>query len=157
AFYETATMVGPGGRAFALTQHLARLQRYDAAGQFELGWFVDSKGGLVSLGLTTDGKIAVAAWRTRRVEFFDPDGSSARPSTPFTGGANILMNRHLGPSEYHVDGVAFETPAVANNPVVRWNTLLLFPLWHPSVAWFLGACGILLTIIGRRGKLWWQK
>lgn len=74
AFYETATIVGPSGRTFAFTQHLSRLQRYDLAGRFEAGWFVASAGGKVAIGVTTDGKIAVAAWRPRHVEFFNPDG-----------------------------------------------------------------------------------
>src|SRR5262245_36635293 len=118
AFYETATIVGPAGRTFALTQHLSRLQRYDLAGHFEAGWFVNSAGGKVSIGVTTDGKIAVAAVRTRRVEFFNPDGSPAGPSKPFTTEPKNLMSGYLQPAEYRVDGVAFEAPTVAKNPSV---------------------------------------
>jgi hypothetical protein len=153
AFYETATIVGPAGRTFAFTQHLSRLQRYDLAGRFEAGWFVDSAGGKVAIGVTTDGKIAVAAVRTRRVEFFNPDGSFAGPSRPFTRDPKNWSD-YLRPSEVRVDGVTFETPTVAKNPSVRWNTLLLFPLWGPEVAWFLGACGLLAGIVATRGRFW---
>jgi hypothetical protein len=153
AFYETATIVGPAGRTFAFTQHLSRLQRYDLAGRFEAGWFVDSAGGKVAIGVTTDGKIAVAAVRTRRVEFFNPDGSFAGPLRPFTRDPKNWSD-YLQPSEVRVDGVTFETPTVAKNPSVRWNTLLLFPLWGPEVAWFLGACGLLAGIVATRGRFW---
>jgi hypothetical protein len=157
AFYETAAIVGPGGQTFTLTQHLARLQRYDKAGHFEAGWFVDSKGGAVSLGTTTDGKIAVAAARSRRVEFFNPDGTTERPSMEFTRATKELMGRYLEPSEYRVDGATFETPVVVNNPAVRWNTLLLLPLWNPVIAWLLLGGGIVAAVIAGRGKLWSQK
>ena len=157
AFYETTTIAGPAGQTFALTQHLARLQRYDLAGRFEAGWFVGSRGGKVSIGVTTDGKIAVAAARTRRVEFFNPDGSPAGPPRPFTRESENLMSEYLQPSEYRVEGVTFETPSAAKNPSVRWNTLVLLPLWSPVVAWVLLACGIVGAIIATRGRLWGQE
>jgi hypothetical protein len=119
AFFETATLVGPDGRTFALTQHLRRLQRYDLGGNFEMGWFVDSKGGAVSIGVTTDGKIAVAAARTDRVEFFNPDGSLGGPSRPYIRESNNLMSDYLQPSEYTVEGVTFQTPTAAKNPRIQ--------------------------------------
>jgi hypothetical protein len=67
AIFETATIVAPDGQFFAVTQPLSRVQRYDSGGRFETGWFVRSGGGRVSIGLTTDGKIAIAAARTRAV------------------------------------------------------------------------------------------
>ena len=78
-FFQTTTIVGPGDRTFTATIPLARIQRYDSNGRFEDGWFVDSVGGIFAIGLTEDGRIAVAAARTKRVEFFNPDGSSAGP------------------------------------------------------------------------------
>ena len=152
AFYETAAIAGPGGATFTLTQPLARLQHYDAAGDFERGWFVDSKGGTVSIAITTEGKIAVAAARTRHVEFFNPDGSSAGSPRPFTRGSKDLMSGYLQPAEYRVDGVTFETPTAAKAPSARWNTLLLFPLWNPVLAWLLAAGAIAGTWIERSGK-----
>jgi hypothetical protein len=153
AFYETATIVGPDRRTFAFTQHLETVQRYDLAGRFEAGWFVDSHGGRVSIGVTTDGKIAVAAARTGRIEFFNPDGSPAGPARPFTRESKYLMSDYLQPSEYRVEGVTFETPTAANNPNLRWNTLLLLPLWSPFVAWLLAACGIVANIWSRIAQL----
>jgi hypothetical protein len=104
----------------------------------------------VSIGVTTDGKIAVAAARTRRVEFFNSDGSPAGPPKPFTRESKNLMSDYLQPSEYSVEGVTFETPTAAKNPSVRWNTLLLLPLWSPVVAWFLLACAIVAGIVATR-------
>src|SRR5262245_61781641 len=151
-FYDTVTIGGPAGRAFALTGYLSRLQRYDLAGRFEDGWFVRSASGAVAIGVTTDGKIAVAAVRTRRVEFFNPDGSSAGPSKPFTGDFKNLS--YLQPADYRADGVTFETPTAARNPSVRWNTLLLFPLWHPFIALFLAACGLVAGNVATGGRFW---
>jgi hypothetical protein len=64
------------------------------------------------------------------------------------------MSGDLQPAEYRVEGVAFEPPTVAKNPSVRWNTLLLLPLWSPVVAWFLLACAIVAGIVATRGNLW---
>jgi hypothetical protein len=155
AFYEAPTIVGPAGRTFALAQNLSRLQRYDLAGRFEAGWFVHSASGQVAIGLTTDGKIAVAAVRTRHVEFFNPDGSPAGPLKSFTGGNP--MSGYLQPTDFHVDGVTFQTPTVAKNPSARWNTLLLFPLWHPFIAWLLvllAFFGIATSGVATRGRFW---
>jgi hypothetical protein len=52
AHFETTTIVGPGGKRYALTSHLSRVQRYDKAGRFERGWFVKSGSGWVEIGLT---------------------------------------------------------------------------------------------------------
>ena len=67
------------------------------------------------------------------------------------------MSDYLQPSEYSVEGVTFETPTAAKNPSVRWNTLLLLPLWSPVVAWFLLACAIVAGIVATRGNLWGQE
>ena len=97
AFFQTATIVTPDGRRFAATAPLSRVQRYDTAGRFETGWFVDSGGGSLAIGLTTDGKIAVAAARTRRVEIFNADGSPAGAPMPFTKRDKSLMGDYLRP------------------------------------------------------------
>jgi hypothetical protein len=89
---------------------ISRLQRYDGAGQFERGWFAKTAGGLASVGLTSDNKIAVAAARTRKVEFFNWDGSSAGPPQPFTRRGNRASSDYLSPSDYLVEGVTFERP-----------------------------------------------
>ena len=64
-FFETTSIIGPGGRTFAATIPLSRIQRYDGDGRFETGWFVHSAGGRFAIGLTADGRIAVAAFRTK--------------------------------------------------------------------------------------------
>jgi hypothetical protein len=138
AIYGTTTIQAPDGRRIAFTTHLARVQLYHRAGQFERGWFAKTAGGLAWVALTTDGKIAVAAVRTRKVEFFFWDGSSAGPPQPFT-----RRGKETWPSDYLVDGVTFDRPVPAANPGLNWNTLLLFPLSHPFIAWLFLACGLI--------------
>jgi hypothetical protein len=140
-FHETTSIVGPGDRTFTATISLARVQRYDGNGQFETGWFVDNAGGHFAIGLTVDGRIAIASARTKRVEFFNPDGSSAGSPQPCAGsdGSNRSL---LLPSNCRVQGVTFLEPSQAKSPPAHWTTLLLFPLWHPSIAWLLGALGL---------------
>jgi hypothetical protein len=166
AHFETTTIVGPGGKRYALTSHLSRVQRYDRAGRFERGWFVGSGGGWAEIGLTTDDKIAVLAWRPRQVEIFNPDGSPAAPPRSFATRDKLAKRRdylcpsehHLCPSEYLIEGVALQNPTPASNPSVRWNTLLLFPLWHPFVAWLLMFCGMMLGgIVPALRERWGQR
>jgi hypothetical protein len=142
AIYGTATIQGPDGQRIAFTTHLARLQLYDGTGQFRRGWFAKTSGGLASVGLTTDGKIAVAAVRTRKVEFFNWDGSSAGPPQHFARRGKEASGDYLSPADYLVEGVAFERPVPASNPGLHWNTLLLFPLSHPFIAWLFVVCGL---------------
>jgi hypothetical protein len=153
--FETTTIEGPDGRKFAATTHLARVQCYSPTGEFEAGWFVDSRGGAISIGLTNEGTIAIATARTKRVEFFNPNGSAAGPSRPFTRRNDGLMRDLLQPSDYSVDGVTFENPILAPAPRIRWSTFLLFPLWSPFIAWLLIICAMLPMIIARirRGGL----
>lgn len=108
------------------------------------GWFVASGGGPVAIGLTEDGKIAVAAVRTRQVEFFHLDGAPAGPPMPFSNRYKVQANNYLGPADRIVDGVAFQTAVRTDNPGPHWNTVLLFPLGSPLLAWALILCGIVL-------------
>jgi hypothetical protein len=133
---------------------ISRLQRYDGAGQFERGWFAKTAGGLASVGLTSDNKIAVAAARTRKVEFFNWDGSSAGPPQPFTRRGNRASSDYLSPSDYLVEGVTFERPVPAANPGLRWNAILLFPLSHPFIAWIFVVCGLLTGNYPRLKEYW---
>jgi hypothetical protein len=143
-FFETTTIRGPEGRTFAATMPLARVQRYDGDGRFETGWFVRSGGGIIAIGLTTDGRIAVGAIRSKQVEFFNPDGSSAGPPRPCSDG---LLYGLLRPTYCRVDGVAFANPIQVENPPAHWATLVLFPLWDPFVAWLLGVSGLVLLAL----------
>lgn len=147
-FFETTSIVGPGGRTFAATRPLARIQRYDSDGRFEAGWFVDTGGGPFAIGLTMDGRIAVAAGRTKRVEFFDQDGSSTRPSQPFTCSSGST-DGVLRPWNCQVDFVALADPHEVGHPGAHWATLVLFPLWDPLVAWLLMVSGILGVSVNR--------
>jgi hypothetical protein len=148
-FFETTSIVGPGDRTFAATIPLARIQRYDSDGQFETGWFVDSAGGVFAIGMTADGRIAVAAGRTKQVAFFNPDGSPAGSPRPFTW-SDGLIKGVLRPSNCWVAGEAFADPIQVENPETHWVTLVLFPLWHPFVAWLLMGAGMAGTLAKRR-------
>jgi hypothetical protein len=156
-FSKTTSIVGPGGRTFAATIPLARIQRYDSDGRFEAGWFVDSIGGTFAIGLTADWRIAVAAARTKRVEFFNSGGSSGppQPFTRFDGFVNGVLRPYncwvdvLRPSNCQVDGVAFADPIQVGHPGAHWATLVLFPLWHPFVVWLLVASGMVGICVKR--------
>ena len=102
---------------------------------------MDSLGGTFAIGFTADGQIAVAAARTKRVEFFSPDESLAGPPRQFTC-SDGLMNGVLRPSDCRVEGVAFADPIQVRNPRAHWTTLMLFPLWDPFVAWLLVVSGM---------------
>ena len=151
AYFHTTTILGPNGKRFALTSHLSRVQRYDRAGRFERGWFVNSGGGLVEIRLTTDGKIAVASWRPRQVELFNADGSSAGSPRRFS----METTKAMCPANtilclYLVAGMTVQNPTPADNPSLRWNTVLLFPLWSPVIAWLLLACGGVIPALRER-------
>lgn len=147
-FFETTSILGPGGRTFTATIPTARIQRYDSNGRFETGWFVHSAGGIFRIGLTVDGRIAVASARTKQVEFFNSDGSASGRPQPcaWFGG---VQSGVLQPSDCPVWGVTFVNPTQTTGPGAHWQTLVLFPLWHPFVAWLLAVLGMLaIRIIG---------
>jgi len=145
-FFETTSILGPGGRTFTATIPTARIQRYDSNGRFETGWFVHSAGGMFAIGSTVDGRIAVAAARTKQAEFFNPDGSSAGRPQPCPWLGSVLSGV-LQPSSCPVWGVTFVDPIQTARPGARWQTLMLFPLWNPFVAWLLAVSGMLGTRI----------
>lgn len=147
-FFETTTIRGPEGRTFAVTMPLARVQRYGSDGRFETGWFVHSAGGIIAIGLTTDGRIAVAAIRTKQVEFFNPDGSSVGPPQPCSG----VLYGVLRPGYCRVDGVTFANPIQTRDPPTHWGPFVLFPLWDPFVAWLLGVSGMVLLALKHRNE-----
>lgn len=141
-FFETTSILGPGGRTFTATIPTARIQRYDSNGRFETGWFVHSAGGMFAIGLTVDGRIAVAAARTKQVEFFNPDGSAAGRPQPCAGFGSV-QSGVLRSSDCPVWGVTFADPIQTKHPGAHWQTLVLVPLWHPFVAWLLAVLGVL--------------
>jgi hypothetical protein len=147
--FDTTTIVGPGGKIFTATAPMARIQRYDREGRFETGWFVDSAGGIFAIGLTADGRIAVASTRTKQVEFFDTDGSPTGPPRPFMTSGGTL-DGVLRPSNFQVEGVTFVDPTEVDHPAAHWTTLVLFPLWHPFIAWLLVAAGMGVAWLNRR-------
>ncbi|OKO67489.1 hypothetical protein [Bradyrhizobium sp. NAS96.2] len=151
-FFETTTILGPAGRTFTATIPTERIQRYDSNGRFETGWFVHSAGGMFAIGLTVDGRIAVAAARTKQVEFFNPDGSSAGQPQPCPSFGSVPSGV-LRPSNCPVWGVTFVDPIQTARPGAHWQTLLLLPFWHPFVAWLLAVSGVLGIRINRASRV----
>jgi hypothetical protein len=94
--------------------------------------------------------------RTRRVEFFNWDGSSAGPPKAFTRPLEGFRNNYLSPYEYAVEGVAFQEPVPTGNPSLSWNAIPLFPLSHPLVAWLLVICGLAASNLPRLKEYWMQ-
>jgi hypothetical protein len=93
------------------------------------------------LGLTREGAIALASTRTKDVEFFNPDGSIAAPPRAFTWGGTPMQGL-LWPGKISLEGVVFAQPVQVAGPPPHVLTVLLFPFWHPLLAWALGAMGI---------------
>lgn len=147
--FGTTSIAGLDGRIFAATGSLSRIQSYDDNGHFEIGWFVDNQGGVFAIGLTTSGQIAVAAQRTKKIEFFNTDGSLAGPPQPFTWSDGPVTGL-LRPANIQVEGVSFAEPIQVSHPKQPWLALILFPLWNPFVPWFLVALGVVCIRRKRR-------
>lgn len=149
AFFETTAIAGPGATTVTASMPFARIQRYDRDGRFLNGWFAANGGGQFALGVTREGTIALASTRTKEVEFFNSDGSSAAPPRPFTWGG-APMQGLLWPGRISLAGVVFAQPVQVAGPPPHVLTLLLFPFWHPLFAWVLGAMGMFCVWRSRR-------
>jgi hypothetical protein len=148
AIYETTTIRALSGDLYAATMPLARVQRYSADGRFKSGWFVDSAGGQISIGATSDGSIVIAAARTRKIQAYDAEGEPVGPPKPYvaaiTGHVPVIQ-----PGNSIAAGMTVIQPLVVANPQPRLATLLLVPLWSPFVAWMIGVAGILFSWVER--------
>lgn len=141
AFFDTTAIAGPDATTVTASMPFARIQRYDRDGNFLNGWFATNGGGQFALGLTREGAIALASTRTKDVEFFNPDGSIAAPPRAFTWGGTPMQGL-LWPGKISLEGVVFAQPVQVAGPPPHVLTVLLFPFWHPLLAWALGAMGI---------------
>jgi hypothetical protein len=148
AFFETTAIAGDGATTVTASMPFARIQRYDHDGHFLNGWFATNGGGQFALGLTREGTIALASTRTKQVEFFNPDGSMAAAARPFTW-SGAPLNGVLWPGKISLEGVSFVQPAQVAGPPPHALTLLLFPFWHPLLAWVLCAMGMFCVWRGR--------
>lgn len=149
AFFDTKAIAGPDSTTITASMPLARIQRYDRDGHFLNGWFANNGGGQFALGLTREGAIALASRRTKEVEFFNPDGSVAAPPRPFTGGGEPMQGL-LWPGTLSLKGVVFAQPVQVAGPPPHLLTVVLFPFWHPLLAWVLGGMGMICVWRSRK-------
>jgi len=87
-------LVSKANEVFVLTQRDARIQKYDATGDFVKGWEINPGGGLVCVSLAND-TIHVSSSREPKSETFDLNGdtvtepsASKKPSEPPVNGTS---------------------------------------------------------------------
>lgn len=142
AFYETTTLALPDGGRLTATQPLQRVQHYDRDGRFENGWFVPAKGGRFAIGLAEDGRVAVCTARGRRIYLFDLEGRSSGEQDCF--GAPREVPAILQPADFDPAALKLLPASAITSPAPSLSGLLLVPLWHPFVAWFMAGVGYLI-------------
>jgi hypothetical protein len=140
-FFETSTIVLPDGGRLAATMPTQRVQRYGSDGRFQMGWFVPAKGGVFAIGMTRDGKVAVCTARGREILRYELDGRPLGDPRPCFGPPGLIP-RILQPADF--PGVEVELrPAVgAERPNASLLAILMVPIWHPFVAWWMIAIGL---------------
>lgn len=145
AVLETTTILADDGRRYSVTAPLERVQRYAPDGSFELGWFIDTGGGPVAIGLTGHDKIVVAGLRHRQSQVFEVDGTPDGPPRPFVNRNQSGWQSHVNPQSFDVQDLQLAASQRIDNPPLNWWTTLLFPFWHPTLAWILMVLGAVLS------------
>ena len=152
AVFQTTTFELLDGGRLTASQPLQRLQIYNRDGRFVRGWFVDAAGGSYLVSLTAVGEIAICSARGARLTFYDFSGATSRPASicRFAGGGafepTLLTLANLPTGQ-----PVLNNARVVSSPPLTLATALMFPLWHPFVAWALAAAGgIWLGWIRRR-------
>ncbi len=153
--FQTKTIELPDGRMYTATEPLARIQRYDAKGRFEFGWFVESGAGTFSIGSTKDGHIVAASARTDRAQIFTIDGAQVGPARPYREISSSMFSMDaLTPSNIDVAGIILVEPKIKYYPRPSVYTLFLVPLWNPVVAWVLLVAGLCLPALVKAWRTW---
>src|SRR5262245_50082922 len=116
-----------------------RVQRYGSDGRFRNGWFVEAHGGHFGIGLTTDGRAVVCTGRGRRIFIFELDGRSVGDPQPCFR-APREVPRILQPTDFHGE-LNLQRAIPVDPPSPSLGSILLVPLWHPFVPWFIGVFG----------------
>ncbi len=148
-FFETTTIAMPDGGRLTATMPTQRVQRYDADGRFQLGWFVAASGGSFAIGLTEDRDVAICTGRGRSLLLYDRDGALVENRRAcFADGRS--MPSILQPSELVLAGSPLQRVFLAEPPVPSLTARLLVPLWHPFVAWAFGLAGAIILKLGSR-------
>lgn len=154
--------ITPTGTIYCAVPWYARIQMYDADGEFLRGWHVDAGGGIFDVQPTAQGKLQAATLRNDRLYTFDPTGrllsqDAAAPGTqPLDGsgeGGDAEGNRYRRATPF------FWPRAVRTGPDGTSRTLIASPflLWlvswpFPAVAWLAAGLG-LVAISGGPRKL----
>jgi len=163
ALLGTMALEAPDGQRYTFTDSLSRIQRYNARGQFELGWFSDAEGGAGTLGLTKKGNVAVASARPDHVEIFLPEGVRLQvlsvksfPDRTLLPGfdkqkSGLFFHHPMRPRELQVQGLSLAEPHQVGNPWLSFVSLPLFPLMSPLLAWFMAMIGAMPVVSARYG------
>ncbi len=179
--YPRAIAASPDGKLF-IVDKTARIQRFDADGNYETGWSMPEyvAGKPVGLSVHADGRVFVADTHYHRVMVFDPDGTElARFGSPGNGDGQFQLPTDV---TFDVRGFIYVAEYNGNDRVTKWSRDYQFisslidgdidgrPLRRPSAIsiddqqtlWIADACnhrilrfdldGNLLAQFGRMGK-----
>lgn len=145
------TIKAPDGGFYTLLDHHSRVQVYDQYGEFLRGWFIVSDGGTSKLGLTSDGLIAVASARPGHIEMFDAYGNSPFPPAGYKSiWLSAPRSSTIPPDKIEALGLELIEVEVVDKRGFSFTTLLLFPIWHPFIGWFMLLIGGVSREIARR-------
>ncbi len=144
---QTSSIRLPDGAVLTASEFAQRLQRYDASGRFEKGWFVPARGGAFGIGVSTGDEIVVCSARGHEAVLFTLDGRPSGTIRPCSYGRSPGWSGQaelLGPGKAALAGITLRAPVSVSLPppsLIQW---LLLPLWNPMVAWAMMLLGGLL-------------
>ena len=149
--FGSITIEAPDGHRYAANENLGRIQRYNSDGEFQLGWFVNSAGGVMTIGMTLTGNIAVFAARTNRVEVFSPNGQPIRQLRYYVRAKKVKLFDHpVRPHDIVAQDLQLAEPVKTPNPDLTPTTAALFPLWSILVSFgMLGVGAVPLWLRNR--------
>ncbi len=145
--FQTYTMRAPDGGRYSAIQGYGRVQRYSSRGEFQNGWFVDSAGGILRLGLSKDGHVVAFSARQKKAEVFNPEGNSVHAPVPFQWRRNALDTTVILQGDVEIDGIELVNVQIADNPTPSW---LMLPIWHPLAGWLLIVAAFVLRWLARK-------
>jgi hypothetical protein len=151
AFFETNTIALPDGGRLAATMPLQRVQRYGKDGRFRNGWFVKAHGGHFGIGLTSDGRAVVCTGRGRQILVFELDGQSVGDPRPCFRVPREVP-KILQPTDFPHGDLNLQRAIPVDPPSPSLVSILLVPLWHPFVAWFMALVGYVALRFGRADR-----
>jgi hypothetical protein len=128
-----------------------RVQRYGKDGRFRNGWFVKAHGGHFGIGLTSDGRAVVCTGRGRQILVFELDGQSVGDPRPCFRAPHEVP-KILQPTDFPHGDLNLQRAIPVDPPSPSLVSILLVPLWHPFVAWFMALVGYVALRFGRADR-----